>query len=48
MFIKTYDFGEHTVLEIIDSGHGMAETTMKNYLAPPIFLPKAIRGQALA
>ncbi|NMA85842.1 MAG: HAMP domain-containing histidine kinase [Tissierellia bacterium] len=46
MFIKTYDFGEQTVLEIIDSGHGMAETTMKK-LFSPYFSTKGNKGTGL-
>src|SRR5699024_9814045 len=46
MFIRTYDTGDQTVLEIIDSGHGMDETTMK-MLFSPYFSTKGEKGTGL-
>lgn len=46
MSIKTYDDGEHTILEIIDTGHGMDEIT-KSKLFNPYFSTKGNMGTGL-
>ncbi len=46
MIIKTYDTGEWTVLEIIDSGRGMDEATI-NKIFNPYFSTKGDKGTGL-